>query len=966
MESMGWKIVGGADDFEIEAETRKQPKGGYMYFYMAECKRMKGDGTQSGSVKKDVRSKWNSMSDAEKEPYITQSRNDSKEYKERRKAHENKPYWGYKTKAKSVIEVCRSKNWKALASKYGLNHKVTYTEVEEDIKSGSYLGDELKARVLLYLVGIFLCPTGDTSTNKEYMKLICDEGLKGEFNWAEYIHSRLIESIITFKKGSQRYLKGCIAILEVALFDFWSGCEAVPAYERTGVARIRAWGKEEVVRVMVKLKLDRGKKQEMVIGKDVEEAVEAEEKKGGMVVLGDEGEWDDGEAKQSNFDILMSELADIKKIQFEIMQRQSRVEEKLDQVVEKLERHKGVVEGKIDGVVKEVEGVVKEVVDLRSELTGVKGVVDKYSDEGAQLKGGGRRRDGRNEEEGSRCDLYTESVIAAVLDSECPAPQKKKQKVEKADIPTGIDDIEAAICDYLWNSELESGYSVISMGNQFATVYDVATLKPTEWVGGVVIDLLAWTICYDSQKSHRRIGYLPYLLVQQALEGNNKESVEGISTFWGVILDNYVKLTDCEKIMITINYHNSHWYLLVLDMVDHVVTIYDSMFTTEAAKQRVKDAKRLIKILDSYNKKRIWVESCGSLGKYPLKNFKFVEHKKNKQLNGYDCGMYVMMWMESIGSTGATGCWRLGSIASIKRSRVASNQNGSKTSASEARSFSSSSQPSSSQPPPSVTNDSSEEIRSFETLNFRSDMEKQRWQTSFKVRKIRPERVIDLEPRYYPNLVRVFYNNASLQHEPNKTNIIGINTHVMGKDIYISPETNYVNDIKRVRCGQPSVAEDEADDEDDDDDDDDDEAGDEDDDDDDDDDEDDDPNKYIVSATPPSRKLLIFDLNGVLAYIPRLPAGITSTVYLRNYLYFPSISIRVDFNELNTLLVDDSAEKMIYNPKYNYICPHTFDAASHSNDKALEKGGNIREYLENLLKASNVPDFVRNNPFSSD
>ncbi|KAE8696746.1 tRNA wybutosine-synthesizing protein 2/3/4-like isoform X2 [Hibiscus syriacus] len=90
MESMGWKIIGGADDFEIEAETRKQPKGGYMYFYMAECKRIKEDGTQSGSVTKDVRSKWNSMSDAEKEPYITQSRNDSKEYKERRKAHENK------------------------------------------------------------------------------------------------------------------------------------------------------------------------------------------------------------------------------------------------------------------------------------------------------------------------------------------------------------------------------------------------------------------------------------------------------------------------------------------------------------------------------------------------------------------------------------------------------------------------------------------------------------------------------------------------------------------------------------------------------------------------------------------------------------------------------------------------------------------------------------------------------------
>ncbi|KAE8688937.1 hypothetical protein F3Y22_tig00110946pilonHSYRG00026 [Hibiscus syriacus] len=767
MESMGWKIVGGADDFEIEAETRKQPKGGYMYFYMAECKRMKEDGTQSGSVTKDVRSKWNSMSDAEKEPYITQSMNDSKEYKERRKAHENKEvstrcsikrvnllikhlkekgqlnvlgeigfgslvgvrdrpirrelcrslmaqfdvrqciakYGDFsfplgipcvaavlrvENEGKSVVEVCKSKDWKALASKYGLKHKVTYAEIEAKIKSGSYVGDELKARVLLYLVGIFLCPTGNTSTNKEHMKLICDEGLKGEFNWAEYIHSRLIESIITFKKGSQRYLK---AILEVALFDFWSGCEAVPAYERTRVARIRAWGKEEVVRVMVKLKLDRAKKQERVIGKDVEEVVEAEEKKGGMVVLGDDGEWDDSEGKQSNFDILMSELADIKKIQFEIMQRQSRVEEKLDRVEEKLERvedtlemHKGVVEGKIDGVVKEVEvlrgevvkevgvlrgdikmvtgekfeGVVKEVVELRSELTGLKGVVDKYLDEGDQLNEEKREEEEEEMEEMRRKEvdvIYTpESVIAADLDLECPAPQKKKQKVEKADIPSGIDDIEAAICDYLWNSELESEYSVISMGNQFASVYDVATLKPTEWVGGVVIDLLAWTVCYDSQKSLRRIGYLPYHLAQQALDANSKESVEGIATFWGPILNNYVKFTDCEKIVL-------QQYMIVV--------------TTEAAKQRVKDAKRLIKILDSYNKKRIWVESCGSLGKYSLKNFKFVEHKKNKQLNGHDCGMYVMMRMESIGSTGATGDFVVGDWdrSRILNDLVSHNQN---------------------------------------------------------------------------------------------------------------------------------------------------------------------------------------------------------------------------------------------------------------------------------------------------
>ncbi|KAE8683605.1 hypothetical protein F3Y22_tig00111199pilonHSYRG00094 [Hibiscus syriacus] len=176
------------------------------------------------------------------------------------------------------------------------------------------------------------------------------------------------------------------------------------------------------------------------------------------------------------------------------------------------------------------------------------------------------------------------------------------------------------------------------------------------------------------------------------------------------------------------------------------------------------------------------------------------------------------------------------------------------------------------------------------------------------------------------------------------------------------------------------------------------------DDDDDDDDDYDDPNKYIVSVTPPARKLLIFYVNGVLAYFPRQPKDnfvvviwssnmrhnidhvleklhLLSNHFLvtwdqANCKTYDNITYCKDlndvwnafpyFNDLNTLLVDDSPEKMIYNMKYNYIFPHPFDAAFHLGDNALEKGGNIREYLENLLNAPNVPDLVRNNPFSSD
>ncbi|KAE8717025.1 hypothetical protein F3Y22_tig00110065pilonHSYRG00140 [Hibiscus syriacus] len=570
MKSTDLAIIVGEDDFEIESESRKQPKGGYM---------MKETGNHIGSVKNDVLEKWKSITDTEKEPYLTQSKMDRQEYKAWRKAHEKNEVstrcsikrvnsliehlkendqlnvleeMGFgsligardlpirrelvscavailgEEKRQKCCKSSKTKNWKTIASKYDLKHKVTCAELEEEIKSGSYEGDDLKVQVLLYLVGIFLCPTSDTSPSKDNMKLICDEGLKGEFNWAEYVHSRLIESIISFQNGHRRYLKECIAILEVVLFDFWLDCNSVPAYERIGVAHICAWGKKEVVRVMAKLKLERPKKQER---------------------------GDDGEGKESKFDILMSELVDVKKFLFDILQRQSRVEEAI-------ERLKGEVDGKIDGVVKEVmlggelkmvmggkiDGVVKEVVELRGELTGVKGVVEKTLDEGGkikseikemksyveekydELKNYEEKKDGGSDEEGCGCDLYTRECYRWRFGFLMSFTQKE---VEKAKIPSGISDCEA-----------------------------YPTLKPMEWDGSAVIDLVGWILCYESNKlaQHGKIGYLPYNLA--------------------MILNDYSKFTDCDKILVIINDDGIYWYLLVLDMVSCVATVYDSLFSS--------------------------------------------------------------------------------------------------------------------------------------------------------------------------------------------------------------------------------------------------------------------------------------------------------------------------------------------------------------------------------------------------
>ncbi|KAE8691693.1 hypothetical protein F3Y22_tig00110885pilonHSYRG00091 [Hibiscus syriacus] len=854
---------------------------------MVECKMMKEDGTHNSSVTKDVRSKWNSMSDAQRnlthsQGMIVKNTKNGGKHMQTRMCRQ--AILGVQNKGKSVVEVCRSKNWKALASKYSLNHKVTYAEVEEDIKIGSYREDELKARVLLYLVGIFLCPMGDTSTNKDNMKLICDEGLKGEFNWAEYVHSRLIESIITFQKGSQRYLKGCIAILEVALFNYWSGCDSLPAYERHGVARIRAWENEEVVRVMAKLKLMTG--------------------------------------------------------------------------------------GKNDGV-------VKEVVEIRSELSGM---------EEEEKMEEMRRNDVTN--------IYTPESYRCRFGFGMSAPRTRSRR-----------------------------YTVISMGNQYAQVSDVAMLKPMEWV--VVIDLLAWTVCYDSKKSGRMISYIPYHLAQQVL---NNGDVEGIASFWGTMLPNYMKFTNYEKIMITINYNNSHWYMLVLDMVKCVGTVYDSLFKSKATKQRVNDSKRLMKILDSYNEKHIWVEACGSLGKVPLQRFKFVEHKMTEQLNGYDCGIYVMMWMESIGCSGTTCDFETESSGwpwfgvvplvilegdrclnivdlhlGVSRAVGVASRVGFALGAASfvkenvrERSFGSSSEPTTSGGHGSRKN------------HFDNFVEKVGWKRVKDVRlDLEREDNEDDQPMGDGGGDAMIEeaaeaSEAQVGQDVTITTVMEymvnfrehIDSLVSGMRADISSLRNEVSMLRdELHVDNQAINED---------------------------DDDDDPNKYIVSAMPPARKLVIFYVNGVLAYIPRYPEDVILRNGLCEFMQFCTHNFVVgiwssnmrhnmdsvldklrsfydhflfvwdqrkcktadkftyckdlndvwneftDFNVQNTLLVDDSPRKMIHNPINNYICPHSFDAASHSDDDALKKSGNIREYLENLLKAPNVSNFVSDNPFPSD
>ncbi|KAG6396125.1 hypothetical protein SASPL_142266 [Salvia splendens] len=68
-----------------------------------------------------------------------------------------------------------------------------------------------------------------------------------------------------------------------------------------------------------------------------------------------------------------------------------------------------------------------------------------------------------------------------------------------------------------------------------------------------------------------------------------------------------------------------------------------------------------------------------------------------------------------------------------------------------------------------------------------------------------------------------------------------------------------------------------------------------------------------------------------------------------------------DYNESNTLLLDDSPYKALLNPVHTAIFPNSYHYKD-SNDNSLGPGGDLRVYLEGLLQSENVQKYVEQHP----
>ncbi|KAK8571224.1 hypothetical protein V6N13_103353 [Hibiscus sabdariffa] len=159
---------------------------------------------------------------------------------------------GLKNEGRDVEEATRKYDGKELEKKHKINKNTTYEQLEREILCGGFEGYELKAHVLLYVVGVFLCPNANRVPSVEHFKLLCSAGLRGKLNWCKYAYERLIDGIAKLQnRVGLAYMTICIAILEVRLFNYWSGIPSRAYASSNGRARIHAWGKKDVAKIVV-------------------------------------------------------------------------------------------------------------------------------------------------------------------------------------------------------------------------------------------------------------------------------------------------------------------------------------------------------------------------------------------------------------------------------------------------------------------------------------------------------------------------------------------------------------------------------------------------------------------------------------------------------------------------------------------------------------------------------------------
>ncbi|RVW97014.1 hypothetical protein CK203_032343 [Vitis vinifera] len=198
--------------------------------------------------------------------------------------------------------------------------------------------------------------------------------------------------------------------------------------------------------------------------------------------------------------------------------------------------------------------------------------------------------------------------------------------------------IEDKLLAYVF-SELDSSETLVDYDQDHGMRSDFNTLLPHNWVVDTIINLVAYQLNtrekeYKGQRMTR--SYLPTIFAQQML-GTNANVNKALEIYTSRY---FSTLENTSKIFIPLN-DFGHWFLCVINLPQEEVYILDSLPTKRRKKERVDMVTSIISALCLTNLAKYNVQ-C-----FPISRPNWVP----TQDNGWDCGLYVIRFMQMLDTT---------------------------------------------------------------------------------------------------------------------------------------------------------------------------------------------------------------------------------------------------------------------------------------------------------------------------
>ncbi|KAH9726901.1 hypothetical protein KPL70_008455 [Citrus sinensis] len=194
-------------------------------------------------------------------------------------------------------------------------------------------------------------------------------------------------------------------------------------------------------------------------------------------------------------------------------------------------------------------------------------------------------------------------------------------------------------------------------GDNSITRSSMRTLLPGEWIDGDVIVaayyayylglIITMYADYKNMKEAEkdvtspRCWFLPTYYSQAALADWSSLNFAQAAGF----RDRYMsRLDTCEKIYVPIN-SDGHWYMLVVDISHATATIWDSLESPSRREKMINESLAILASLDFVLRQEARALFCNQ---FTFLNFQICRQAGlPQQPNGFDCGYYVMKYMDS-------------------------------------------------------------------------------------------------------------------------------------------------------------------------------------------------------------------------------------------------------------------------------------------------------------------------------